>query len=78
MSQSKTYPLTDPAVLAQKVKAAGGPALDPTQPTGTASKKGVIISWSIAGGSITITVESKPWIVSWGTVWEHVDSLFPS
>lgn len=76
MAQSKTYPLTNPAELAARVEAAGGPHLDPTQETGQASADGVTISWAIAGNLITITVESKPWIVSWGMVWGHIDALF--
>jgi hypothetical protein len=76
MSQSKTYPLPDPAAIALKVKAAGGPAIDPTQPTGEASADGVTASWSVSGGQVTITILSKPWIVSWGTLWAHVDAIF--
>ena len=34
MSQAKTYLLQDPVAIAAKVKAAGGPALDPTQADG--------------------------------------------
>ena len=76
MSQSKTYPLTDPAALAAKVEAAGGPQLDPTQPTGQASADGVTVAWSVSNGQITVTILSKPWIVPWGTIWGHVDALF--
>jgi hypothetical protein len=76
VSQSKTYLMADPAAIAAKVKAAGGPQLDPTQPTGEASAEGVTIGWSIANNVITITVIDKPWIVSYGTIWSHVDSLF--
>ncbi len=51
MSQAKTYPLSDSAAIAAKVKAAGGPALDPTQATGQASADGVTLSWSIQPGA---------------------------
>ena len=37
MAQTRNYALVDPAALAAKVQAAGGPQLDPTQPTGNAS-----------------------------------------
>lgn len=77
MSQpSKTYPLTDPAAVAAKVAAAGGPRVDPQQPTGTASADGVTITWVIADGKITLTIESKPFFVSADTIWHHADSLF--
>jgi hypothetical protein len=75
---SKTYPLPDPAALADKVAAAGGPKLDPTQPTGEASADGVTIGWNIAGGEITVAVLSKPFYISLSTIWSHVDNLFAS
>ncbi|WP_297846269.1 hypothetical protein [Pseudomonas sp.] len=76
MADSKTYPLTDPAALAAKVKAEGGPALDPTRPTGQASADGVTMGWSIADGSITLTIIKKPWIIPASTIWSHADALF--
>lgn len=78
MAQTRNYALVDPAALAAKVQAAGGPQLDPTQPTGNASADGVTVTWSVTPNRIAITVESKPWIVPWSTIWSHVDSLFPS
>ncbi len=75
MSQSKTYPLADPSTVAAKIKAAGGPQLDPTQPTGEASADGVKLGWSIVDGEITVTVLSKPFFVSYGAVWSHVDAV---
>lgn len=79
MSQSKTYSLTDPASIAAKIKAAGGPVIDPTQPTGEASAEGVTLGWLIAGEipnqTITVTILSKPWIVPYNTVWTHIDSV---
>jgi hypothetical protein len=76
MSQSKTYSLNiDPVVLAAKIKAAGGPAIDSTQPTGEASAKGVTLGWVIAGQSICVTILSKPWIIGYNTVWDHVDAI---
>lgn len=76
MSQAKTYLLTDPAAVAAKIKAAGGPQLDPTQPTGQAAADGVTIGWSIANNMITITVISKPWVVPYSAIWSHIDPLF--
>jgi hypothetical protein len=75
MSQARTYPISDPASIAAKVKAAGGPAIDPTQATGQASADGVTIGWSITNGKILITIISKPWIVSSSTIWSHIDTV---
>lgn len=72
---SRTYPLPDPAAVAAKIAAAGGPRIDPHQPTGTATADGVTLSWSIADGQITISIVHKPWIISEGTVWSHVDAV---
>lgn len=76
MSQQRTYTVTDPAAVAAKVLAEGGPALDPTQPTGTASGDGVTIDWVESGSQITVTVESKPFLVPWSVIWAHLDALF--
>jgi len=76
MSQSKTYPLPDPAAIALKVKAAGGPAIDPTQPTGEASGDGVVASWSVSGNQVTISILSKPWALPWGLLWSKIDAIF--
>ena len=76
--QTRSFALISPAALAAKVKAAGGPQLDPTQPEGTASADGVTVAWKISPNRIDITVTEKPWIVSWDTVWAHVQNLFPS
>ena len=73
---SKTYPLPNPAVVAAKVAAAGGPHIDPTQPVGTASADGVRLAWSIHDGQITVTILGKPFFISDDTIWEHADKLF--
>lgn len=76
--QTRNFALVSPAVLAEKIKAAGGPAIDPTQPTGKATAKGVTLSWVVSPGAIAITVDSKPWDFPMGVIWEHITSLFPS
>jgi hypothetical protein len=73
---SKTYPLPDPSAVAAKIAAAGGPRIDPTQPTGTASADGVTLTWVIAQGHITITIEKKPFFLSDNFIWAHADPLF--
>ncbi len=75
MSQAKTYSLSDPVAVAAKVKAAGGPALDPTQATGEASAEGVTLRWSIGQGQILVTILRKPWIIPYSAIWSHVDSI---
>lgn len=67
---------TDRSAIAARIKAAGGPLIDITQPTGQASGDGVTIGWCISGPVVTITLISKPWIIPVSTIWEHVDSIF--
>lgn len=81
MSQSKTYPLPDPAATVAKIAAEGGPKIDPTQTSGQASDCGVTLAWSIGAGTniptqITIAVISKPFLIPYSTIWSHVDALF--
>jgi hypothetical protein len=75
MSQSKMYLMTDPAAVAAKVKSAGGPAIDPTQPTGTATADGVTIGWSVAAMQLTVTIIKKPFFVPYNDVWGHIASV---
>jgi hypothetical protein len=75
MSQAKTYSLSDPAAIAAKVKAAGGPALDPTQAVGQASADGVTIGWSVSPGKILVTIISKPWVAPYSAIWSHIDAV---
>jgi hypothetical protein len=75
MSQARTYPFSDPAAVAAKVKAAGGPAIDPTQPKGQAFADGVTVGWSVSNGQILIIIISKPWIVPYSTIWNHIDAV---
>jgi hypothetical protein len=66
MSQARTYAMLDPAAAAAMVKAAGGPALDPTQAEGQASAD---------GGQILVTIVEKPWMVPYSVIWSHVDAV---
>ena len=75
MSQAKAYALPDPVAAVAKIKAAGGPQLDATQPSGKASADGVTIAWSVANGQITVTIISKPWIVPYSAIWSHIDAV---
>jgi hypothetical protein len=75
MSQARTYALSDPAAIASKVKAVGGPAIDPTQSKGEASADGVTIGWNLSNGQILITIISKPWIVPYSTIWSHIETV---
>lgn len=73
---SKTYPIPNPAAVAEKIKAAGGPQLDITKPTGEASGDGVTLSWNISDGYVTVSIVKKPFYVPESTVWSHADTLF--
>jgi hypothetical protein len=81
---SFTYPLTNPSALAAKILAAGGPAIDPTKTTGSASANTalgkVTLEWLGAPGAPrahnTNTVDSKPWDMPLGTIGEHLSLLF--
>lgn len=76
MATTKTYALPNPAAVAAKVAAAGGPQIDLTHSTGSAHAEGITIGWSIAGGSVTVSILGKPWFVSDNMIWSHVDALF--
>jgi hypothetical protein len=75
MSQARVYALADPAAVAAKIKAEGGPAIDPTQAEGQASADGVTLGWKMSSGAIEVTVISKPWVVPYGTIWSHVEAV---
>jgi hypothetical protein len=72
-----TYPCPDPAALAAKILAAGGPKIDPTQLTGTLPvEHGVHMNYDDENGKITITVLSKPFYVSDGEIKSSLDKFF--
>lgn len=73
---SKTYPLTNPAALAARIAAAGGPVIDPSQPTGEIAAHGCKLGYAIANGSITVTLLHKPFGVPDGMVFGKLDQLF--
>ena len=76
MSQSKTFALTvDPAVIAAKVAAMGGPKIDPTQATGTASADGITMAWDVTGGQIVVTIDKEPWYMPASAIWTHVEAV---
>jgi len=78
MSESRSYRISDPAAVAAKVKAAGGPAIDLTQPSGSATANGVTLGWTVGMGQIVITILSKPWIVQNGMIWSHIEGALGS
>ena len=73
---SKTYSLVNPAEVAARVAAAGGPRIDPTQTTGSAEAHGVALAWTIADGTIAVHTTAKPFYVSCAEIEEHLDALF--
>lgn len=76
MSQARIYALINPVAIAAKIKAAGGPAVDPTQASGEASADGVTLSWSVVRDQVLITIVQKPWMIAYGVIWSHVDAIF--
>lgn len=78
MSEARTYVIGDPVVVTAKVRAAGGPAIDLNQAIGEASADGVTIGWNICKGEIVITVLHKPWIVQYGAIWSHIETILGS
>jgi len=78
MSQARTYRLSDPAAIAARVKAAGGPALDPSEATGQATADGVTLGWTISPGQILVTIIRKPWVIAYSAIWSHVDAVLGS
>lgn len=74
--QCKTYPLTNPDAVVAKIQELDGPAIDPHQPTGEAVTHGVHLSWVIENGEITVAVGSKPFYVSYSTIFEKLGELF--
>lgn len=78
MSESRSYRISDPAAIAAKVKAAGGPPIDLTQPSGRATAEGVTLGWTMGMGQIVITILSKPWMVQNGMIWGRIESALGS
>jgi hypothetical protein len=72
---SHTYALTDPVALVAKLRSLGGPAVDPTQPTGTATADGVTLAWSVTAKQVTIIIIKLPFFVSNDEVWSHVEKV---
>lgn len=73
MGESRSYQISDPAAIAAKVKAAGGPPIDLTQSSGRATANGVTLGWTMEPGQIEITILSKPWIVQNGMIWSRIE-----
>jgi hypothetical protein len=72
-----SYPCPDPVALAAKVKAAGGPTLDPTvMSDDLPPEHGVHLSYVIDAGTITIAVQSKPFYVPMGQIKDALDGFF--
>lgn len=74
-----SYPCPDPEALAAKVKAAGGPSIDPTQTSGELPPhEGVVLDYDFDAGAktITFTVKSKPFFVPIGSIKSALDEFF--
>jgi hypothetical protein len=73
---TKTYSITTPEEMAAKVKAAGGPEIDPTKPEGQVSADGVTLGYMISARSVAVTLLKKPFYVPEATIWGHLDAFF--
>jgi hypothetical protein len=72
-----SYPCPDPAALAAKVAAAGGPKFDATQLAGKLPPHdGVTLSYAIQSGSITFAVLEKPFLVPTSSIKHALDEFF--
>lgn len=71
-----TYPCPDPAALASKISALGGPALDPTKLTGEIVEHGVHLDYDDEAGEVTVTVKSKPFYISEDQIKSGLDKIF--
>lgn len=72
-----TYPVSDPVALAAKLKAEGGPAIDPTQTSGSLPPEhGVKLTWLLQSGNIQIIVASKPFFISYDQIKNGLDHFF--
>ncbi len=76
VANCKSYSLSNPQAVADKIAAAGGPVIDPFKPSGEASAHGVMISWVVVSGQIMVTIESKPWVMPYSLIWENIDHVF--
>ena len=74
----KIYPLNpdEAAAICAKIQSESGIAIDPASPTGTATTHGVTLSWVIADGKITISIDKKPFFVLCSAIYNQLDSLF--
>ena len=75
---SRTYPLAaqEACAVCAKIAAGGGPMIDATQATGTTVSHGVTLEWTIAAGTITISIPSKPWVLPCAQIYGELDGLF--
>lgn len=74
-----SYPCPDPEALAAKVKAAGGPEIDPSQTTGELPPHdGVTLNYDIDTNAKTITfgVVKKPFLVPLSSIKHALDEFF--
>jgi hypothetical protein len=77
MADSKTYPLPHPEQVAAKIKAAGGPAIDLSKPSGEASADGITLAWTMQPDAyVQVTIVKKPFYIPASTIWSHADALF--
>lgn len=73
---TRTYKLTNPQDDAAKIKAAGGPDIDLTQPGGTITAHGCTFSYTIAGDRLAITLQHHPFFAPESMIASKLDAFF--
>jgi hypothetical protein len=76
-TNTKTYPFSpqEASAIAQRIRQAGGPVIDPTKPTGEAVTHNVHLAWQITANQIAFSIENKPWYISEAVIWDQLDKL---
>lgn len=73
---TRVYTVTDPQADAAKIKEAGGPDIDLTQPTGTISSHGCTFTYVLVGDKLSITLTHHPFFAPESVVAEKLDAFF--
>ena len=75
---NRTYPLNtaEAEAICQKIEAASGLVIDPTQPKGTTETHGCTIDYVITGNAIIFSFPSKPLLMPCSVIFDHLDTLF--
>lgn len=73
---TRTYAMPDMAATAARIKALGGPVIDPTKATGEIKYSGCTFDYAYADGKVAITLTHKPFYAPESTVAGKLDGFF--